>query len=168
MHIVKIELDNVKSLRHFVWELGASDAHAGWHVFLGDNGSGKSTLMRTVSVALLDAFMISLGAFYDVVKNGDKPIKVVVEARLNNQVDELRDNNGVVQPRFVRSLFSDANISRAEGRPATEATKGCFSAAFGPQKERHHPSVWAEIKRMAQTGEAHQDIFAAAPELWDV
>ncbi len=144
MHIVKIELDNVKSLRHFVWELGPSDAHAGWHVFLGDNGSGKSTLMRTVSVALLDAFMISLGAFYDVVKNGDEPIKVIVEARLNNQVDELRGNNGVVQPRFVRSLFSDGTFSRAGGWPATHAKKGCFSAAFGPQRRFTGSSQEAE------------------------
>ncbi|MEN9868025.1 MAG: hypothetical protein RL748_3615, partial [Pseudomonadota bacterium] len=42
MHITKIELENIKSLAHFIWELGDADARAGWHVFLGDNGAGKS------------------------------------------------------------------------------------------------------------------------------
>ncbi len=35
-------------------------------------------------------------------------------------------------------------------------------------KEGGHPSVWAEIKRLAKQGVKHQEIFAAAPELWSI
>lgn len=35
-------------------------------------------------------------------------------------------------------------------------------------RERSQATVWAEIKRLAKAGLKHQDIFAQAPELWQV
>ncbi len=72
----------------------------------------------------------------------------LIRARRNAYRDYLRDTQAYLI---------------AKGTDAVQAQREMLRL-----KERHHPSVWAEIKRMAQTGEAHQDIFAAAPELWDV
>ncbi len=50
MHIRRIELENIRSIKHLVWELPKEQDGAGWHVILGDNGSGKTSLVRAVAL----------------------------------------------------------------------------------------------------------------------
>lgn len=52
MHVTKIEIENLRSIRKLVWEI-PEDAGAGWHVILGPNGSGKSSFVRGVALCLL-------------------------------------------------------------------------------------------------------------------
>lgn len=52
MHIHRIHIKNIKSIREATWKF-PTDRAKGWHVVLGDNGSGKSTLLRAIAVALL-------------------------------------------------------------------------------------------------------------------
>ena len=53
MHIQKIEIRNIRSVRNFTWEISDPDSLAGWHVLIGDNGSGKSTVLRSIALALV-------------------------------------------------------------------------------------------------------------------
>lgn len=50
---------------------------------------------------------------------------------------------------------------KSENAPADELTRRRSELGDG-----HHPSVWVEIKRLAQTNLEHQQIFKDAPELW--
>ena len=52
MHIHRIHIKNIKSIRDLTWNIPARQAR-GWHVVLGDNGSGKSILLKAVAAALL-------------------------------------------------------------------------------------------------------------------
>jgi AAA domain, putative AbiEii toxin, Type IV TA system/AAA domain len=53
MHIRRIEIQNIRSIKHLVWELPESQEGAGWHVILGDNGSGKTSFVRAVALAVI-------------------------------------------------------------------------------------------------------------------
>ena len=48
MYITRVEIQNIRSIKHLVWEIDAANAPS-WHVILGDNGSGKSTFVRSIA-----------------------------------------------------------------------------------------------------------------------
>ena len=50
MYLTRVEIQNIRSLSHLVWEIPTENA-AGWHVILGDNGAGKSTFVRCAVLA---------------------------------------------------------------------------------------------------------------------
>lgn len=52
MHVERLSIRNIRSLRQFTLELGPAET-AGWHVLLGDNGAGKSTIVRSLALALM-------------------------------------------------------------------------------------------------------------------
>ncbi len=52
MFVHKIDLRNLRSIEHLVWEIDDASAY-GWHVIIGDNGAGKSGLLRAVALALV-------------------------------------------------------------------------------------------------------------------
>lgn len=52
MKLNRVELRNIRSVRHIAWEIGPEQG-PGWHVILGDNGAGKSTFLRAVALALI-------------------------------------------------------------------------------------------------------------------
>ncbi len=52
MHVERLSIRNIRSLRQFTLELGPAEM-AGWHVLLGDNGAGKSTIVRSLALALM-------------------------------------------------------------------------------------------------------------------
>lgn len=51
MYLESIEIQNVRSVRRFVWK--APEKEAGWHVIIGDNGSGKSSVLRAIALAIV-------------------------------------------------------------------------------------------------------------------
>lgn len=53
MYILKVEVENFRSIRKLTWALDEGEDPAGWHVVLGTNGSGKSTLLRAIALALV-------------------------------------------------------------------------------------------------------------------
>lgn len=52
MHVERLSIRNIRSLRRFTLELDPVET-AGWHVLLGDNGAGKSTIVRSLALALM-------------------------------------------------------------------------------------------------------------------
>ena len=52
MHVQRLMIENIRSIRSFELNLKGTDS-AGWHVILGDNGSGKSTVVRALALALM-------------------------------------------------------------------------------------------------------------------
>ncbi len=50
MYIQKVELENIRSIRHFEMEF---ERPQGWHVLIGDNGAGKSSIIRSIALALV-------------------------------------------------------------------------------------------------------------------
>ena len=52
MHVQRLTIENLRSIRSFKLDLGRTGS-AGWHVILGDNGAGKSTLVRALALALV-------------------------------------------------------------------------------------------------------------------
>lgn len=52
MHVERLTIENLRSIRSFKLDLGRTDP-AGWHVILGDNGAGKSTAVRALALALM-------------------------------------------------------------------------------------------------------------------
>jgi predicted ATP-dependent endonuclease of OLD family len=63
MHIRRVEIENIRSLKHLVWELPEGQSGAGWHVILGDNGSGKTSFVRAVASLCIDAQTPALSQF---------------------------------------------------------------------------------------------------------
>ncbi|MBB6053446.1 AAA family ATPase [Armatimonas rosea] len=53
MHIRRIEIENIRAIKHLIWELPEEQNGAGWHVILGDNGSGKTSFIRSIAYSLL-------------------------------------------------------------------------------------------------------------------
>lgn len=51
MHLLNLEIDNVRSIKQFRLQLGPKEA-AGWHVILGANGAGKSSVIRSLAIAM--------------------------------------------------------------------------------------------------------------------
>lgn len=139
MHIVKISLERVKSLSSFSWQLQPGEAHAGWHVFLGDNGAGKSTLLRSVAMAMLDHSHVSSAAILGIVSDGSDSAKISINAQLNNLWDETLGGQCLEVNEFISKL----TITNFHGvhafyfndkRPSEMTAKGYFSASFGPQR----------------------------------
>ena len=52
MHVQRLSIKNIRSIRRLEFDLGDQDL-AGWHVILGDNGSGKSTIVRALALVLM-------------------------------------------------------------------------------------------------------------------
>lgn len=147
MHVERLTIRNIRSLRQFTLELDPAET-AGWHVLLGDNGAGKSTIVRSLALALMGgpnahatredwARWISHDWHTAVVeavlrqhdddkwvgsgRTSDEPIEVTVEIGARSAA---LPHNG---PRAAPSLsgnFADRTVWGGGG--------GWFSASFGP------------------------------------
>ena len=53
MHVRRLRIENIRSIRKFDLDLRRDETPAGWHVLLGANGSGKSTVVRALALALM-------------------------------------------------------------------------------------------------------------------
>ncbi len=53
MHVRRLTIRNIRSIRKFELFLPSKKNRAGWHVILGNNGSGKSTVVRSLALALM-------------------------------------------------------------------------------------------------------------------
>ncbi len=52
MHVLSVEIENLRAVEKLVWSVEPADA-AGFHVVLGNNGAGKTTFLRSIALALV-------------------------------------------------------------------------------------------------------------------
>ena len=52
MYIRRAQIEDVRCVEQFEWDLGYREDLSGWHVLLGDNGSGKTTILRCLALGL--------------------------------------------------------------------------------------------------------------------
>ncbi len=52
MHVLSVDIENLRSVEKLVWTVDPADA-AGFHIVLGNNGAGKTTFLRSIALALV-------------------------------------------------------------------------------------------------------------------
>ena len=147
MHVKRITVDNMRSIRRFELDLGQGDL-AGWHVILGDNGAGKSTFVRSLALALMGpqnayATQEDWSTWISV----DSPSGSIDVELLQHEIDQWTD-----RPRPQEAitagvrLVAESSTNKTYPRrvpvrmfPGNHAEKtiwgdreGWFSASFGP------------------------------------
>jgi AAA15 family ATPase/GTPase len=159
MHIRRIEIQNIRSIKHLAWELPETQDGAGWHVILGDNGSGKTTFVRSVSVCFIDEVR-DLGSLeqewlkWPAIQDEKSYVDVVFEKHNNYDLVNLDTSTEVymkiLKEKYIRyefiikdsKLFSNQrlvtnrNFAQKElDIPFTEITiQGAFLSAFGASR----------------------------------
>ena len=92
MHIQKLSIDNIKSIRHFEMQF-ASGKEAGWHVLIGDNGSGKTTILRAIASVMMGDTKLNIDTaqalFDNIHHKNQEPYKVVIEYSKDNIIGTL-------------------------------------------------------------------------------
>lgn len=144
MHIVKIELEHVQALTRFTWELQPNEAHAGWHVFLGDNGAGKSSLLKAVAMSMLPDEAIPRASLIGMIQQGKNQAKISTTIKVNAQwdswterIEKDSEKDSVDDPaKFHQTLTIDQTnpeqVIKLVGQVSGVQTSGFFSASFGP------------------------------------
>jgi hypothetical protein len=154
MHLRRICIENIRSIRSLEWKLPETAPAVGWHVVIGDNGSGKSTFLRSVALALIgprDALALRL-PWDDWLSKGEREGKIGLHAVANLDFDSLAEGDsgplslvqdfGVDISTFVRSIFSGQELGTydnaqiggwdsAKGFWRRQKT-GWFGASYGP------------------------------------
>ena len=145
MYLTRVEIQNIRSLSHLVWEIPAENA-AGWHVILGDNGAGKSTFVRCAVLACIGfgaATKLEQYITYwlndetgKVLTQGEIVCKVVFDSMYDPYENDSYDGNMSVD--LVKKVGGDAFIGSAQWFPGMSKhsenayANHAFFASFGP------------------------------------
>jgi hypothetical protein len=144
MHITRLAIRDIRSLRSVDWR-PPSDVHPeGWHVIIGDNGAGKSTFLRAIALAF--AGRENALALRQTWSGWLRPevSKGIVRIEFTGQWDDEWAKRGA--PLQNENPHVRIAIERFEGQVAVVAPKispdperhawsekpGWFSASFGP------------------------------------
>ncbi len=147
MYLQKIELQNIRSIEHLVWEIPREGA-AGWHVIIGDNGAGKSTVLRAVALALVgprDAPALRHD-WNDWLRRGERLGNVVLNIGWDSHFDKFsRKGKAPAESKnrlrlildFARTESQVVVIEAPEPNPHPArhvwgGASGWFSASYGP------------------------------------
>ncbi|MES2732267.1 MAG: AAA family ATPase [Bacteroidota bacterium] len=147
MYIAKIEIDNIRSIRHF--EMAFEDP-AGWHVLIGDNGAGKSSIIRSIALALVGPEQaLGLRADWKDWLNNQSDEGSILLCIENQEVDKQTGSSAPQKNKLIPnelifkrnkdlvSLASNVNKKSKEPNPIWfnwgQGT-GWFSVAYGPYR----------------------------------
>jgi len=143
MHIKKVSIQNLRSIRHFEMEF---EQPAGWHVLIGDNGSGKTSALRGIALGLigsLDAMLLRLDVFNYV--NYDEKKAIAKLNLVKHDIDESLSSSHENHTRgvnLIKNIIGKTNgVTRSfsaiepilddEEANSLAEKYGWFSAAFG-------------------------------------
>ncbi|WP_395140880.1 AAA family ATPase [Armatimonas sp.] len=107
MHIRRVEIENIRSVKHLVWELpldiwrrqnsyGKNLEGAGWHVVLGDNGLGKTSFLRGTAICWL-SFLNVIRAVQSepaILRIGEDFYRAEIIITIDKDFDTVTDFNG--------------------------------------------------------------------------
>jgi predicted ATP-dependent endonuclease of OLD family len=135
MHIRRIELENIRSIKHLVWELPEGQDGAGWHVILGDNGSGKTSFARSIALTLVgptDAHALRLDFRKWTTINYKKSKAILSIDREDTEKNPI-DIGVEISNGFIENNFNEINKS-VDGVYfwMNSHSQKAFSASFGP------------------------------------
>ena len=148
MHVQRLTIQNIRSIRQLDIDLRGEESPAGWHVLLGDNGAGKSTVVRALALALMgepDAYA-TREDWSRWINSGSESGRIVVELGTHER-DEWTVGEQVdkVPIRVIASIPAQTGGRRQNGRQAPiefsgtsvrrgvwGSGEGWFSASFGP------------------------------------
>jgi hypothetical protein len=140
MHIRRIELENIRSIKHLVWELPEEQDGAGWHVILGDNGSGKTSFLRGVAICFLkvENYVRAVQAEWRILRNNSQLLSLKMKTRLSHP-DFISKGLGDHHRPFDEPV--DFYIEREVGVGHNlrydhyDIVHGCFSSSFGSSRK---------------------------------
>ncbi len=149
MYIKSINIQNIRSIKVFEMTF---DAHAGWHVLLGDNGAGKSTIVKSIALALIgpDSFGALRQDWREWLKNdalkGHIKLQITQDSRFDlvSSRGNTASNNSKITPKIDfdknGTITVKTNVDR-ESKSEISPKRynwgtgtGWFSAAFGPYR----------------------------------
>jgi hypothetical protein len=174
MYLRKVEIDNIRSIAHFVWE--APPDPAGWHVLIGDNGSGKTTILRSIALALLGATEEAYALREDWrrwVRNQEETASIVLMLRRDPECDPetstTSNGDDFIRVTFNKQLDFNKKLAvttalhfRGVGQPmhfeqpmddVYHTVRGWFSASYGP------------FRRFAGDDEEDRKLYGTYPRL---
>ena len=148
MHVKRITIENLRSIRRLDLNLGQGDL-AGWHVVLGDNGAGKSTLVRSLALALMGQpnAQAARQSWSDWLSIGSPNGYVEVELRKHEEDQQEEAGTATGEPTIAKVIFAGNHNANGGNRHQTsmrmfsasadvkaiwESEEGWFSASFGP------------------------------------
>jgi hypothetical protein len=144
VHIGRVLLRNIKSMRELDWNREEKGELAGWHVILGGNGSGKSSLLRAIALGLngpleVAALRIDLKTW---LRAGADSGQITVTAVAHRDWDIYTGRGRRIENEWLTATlqleasnghvtFSGYEDSKAE-RHLWSNGVGWFAASFGP------------------------------------
>lgn len=149
MYLHRVELENIRSIEHLVWEVSEDNA-PGWHVIIGDNGAGKSSVLRAIALALVgtrDAPALRAD-WNDWLRRGASSGRIALSIERDDEFDHFlptsnrsKENTNFGVNLILRSL--DGALSNSvslrgvwkrneAGRFLWDPAEGFFSASYGP------------------------------------
>jgi energy-coupling factor transporter ATP-binding protein EcfA2 len=158
MHIRCVEIENVRSIKHLVWELpdeiwnrteksSKPKEGAGWHVILGDNGSGKTSFVRAVASLCIETglFFLTPFLFGDLTRSGQSIAIGTIKILAHPEFDACRRQPGNYVENRLSSSYemiettddNDKEIAfvASDNGPWITSTEGWFIASFGPIRQ---------------------------------
>jgi AAA domain, putative AbiEii toxin, Type IV TA system len=170
MHIKKVHIQNIRSIKELAWSLPKAKPGAGWHVILGEDGSGKSTFLRSIALAMigpLDAAGLRL-SWDDWLRKGGDAGRIAVTIRRNREIDKYSRRGKTPTARLLSFGVYFKDVSRPDrplikigalrspidtGRHVWGDGMGWFCAGYGP------------IRRFAGVDAESERLFSNAPKL---
>jgi predicted ATP-dependent endonuclease of OLD family len=151
MHIQKVQIRNIKSIKEFDMAFDKNEPLAGWHVLIGDNGSGKSTVLKAISLALIgESSAYGLNEDWESWLPSEEPtMSSSIELNISRHaldkvnltlrtLDKLRVV--FIDPRLIGGKSYRAEpqemvpLTRDEEENKKEINRNWFSAAYGPYR----------------------------------
>ena len=143
MHVLRLKIKNIRSLRNLDLDLRKDEKTSGWHVILGDNGSGKSTIVRALALTFVgpEIVIATPQDWSKWLSKGKKSGHICSTLKQHRKEDRWAEKGRTSDESIlVKTTFNKETGNRKEVRPKFDdnhgnitiwSGSGWFSASFG-------------------------------------